>query len=495
MPKQELRPAVMYAFNRQTSANGTATDMCNNNNQQHNAPRTFLSYVLELSRIDTRWKSTLRDDEESSVESEEFMSIPHSKQFIITRGLSIVLFALRLLCFYPRYASENVLCLKNRWRSILLFNIALLVIFLNAYLCKHTVGMVILFKSKFGFLHASTVSSIVTGIKPLINVVVRSIVLFNIALLVIFLNAYLCKHTVGMVILFKSKFGFLHASTVSSIVTGIKPLINVVVICLFVLRVHVHQRLLHLLNTTELCFQSSFSRSPPLRFYSFAFLLIIVIAFAAPFALRVFEFFTTEERFFVHWLTDVSFILVPLLTVWNVVPLVYYELCNRVVRSWCCLLARSLRREHHQRHYTLKFYYELFLKITSVQEAIGNLFNPFILFSLAWSLVILSLTIYFITEPTSSLVEPLSAFQFHSEALREHLNRKVRFTLAWGSLQTRRILGAVLTIIPDENADLDRFQIACFVHKMSTQYMWGMTVWRAFPLERTTFFTVNFMIR
>ena len=26
---------------------------------------------------------------------------------------------------------------------------------------------------------------------------------------------------------------------------------------------------------------------------------------------------------------------------------------------------------------------------------------------------------------------------------------------------------------------------------MSTQFMWGMTVWRAFPLERTTFFTVN----
>ncbi|KHJ84455.1 hypothetical protein OESDEN_15831 [Oesophagostomum dentatum] len=25
---------------------------------------------------------------------------------------------------------------------------------------------------------------------------------------------------------------------------------------------------------------------------------------------------------------------------------------------------------------------------------------------------------------------------------------------------------------------------------MSTQFMWGMTVWRAFPLERTTFFTL-----
>jgi hypothetical protein len=30
---------------------------------------------------------------------------------------------------------------------------------------------------------------------------------------------------------------------------------------------------------------------------------------------------------------------------------------------------------------------------------------------------------------------------------------------------------------------------------MSTQYMWGMTVWRAFPLERSTFFTVGLSIK
>uniref|UniRef100_A0AC34Q9V1 Uncharacterized protein n=1 Tax=Panagrolaimus sp. JU765 TaxID=591449 RepID=A0AC34Q9V1_9BILA len=57
--------------------------------------------------------------------------------------------------------------------------------------------------------------------------------------------------------------------------------------------------------------------------------------------------------------------------------------------------------------------------------------------------------------------------------------------------ETRKVLNAVLAIVPDANADLDRFQINCFAHKMSTQYMWGMTVWRAFPLERTTFFTTR----
>ncbi|PIO71144.1 hypothetical protein TELCIR_06963 [Teladorsagia circumcincta] len=59
---------------------------------------------------------------------------------------------------------------------------------------------------------------------------------------------------------------------------------------------------------------------------------------------------------------------------------------------------------------------------------------------------------------------------------------------------TRGIVNAVLRIVPDANADLDRFQISCFVHKMSTQFMWGMTVWRAFPLERTTFFTATAMV-
>lgn len=35
------------------------------------------------------------------------------------------------------------------------------------------------------------------------------------------------------------------------------------------------------------------------------------------------------------------------------------------------------------------------------QKAVGDVFNPLILFSLAWSLLLLSLSIYFITQPTA----------------------------------------------------------------------------------------------
>ncbi|KHN80190.1 hypothetical protein Tcan_16975 [Toxocara canis] len=269
MSQRQLRSSSqeMRAFNQQISTNGIANR--NNSSSTSNIPRSFLTCVLELSQADNQWKSRFCEDERSSADTDDLNAVGRNTH-CVTRGLSIVLNILRLLCFYPRCSAERKKRFRNRW------------------------------------------------------------------------------------------------------------------ICLFVIRVHTHQRLLDSMDTTELCFRSAFSRSPPLRYYSFVFAFIILFAFMIPFTLRVFEFYCTEE----------------------------------------------------------------------------------------------------------TLVEPLSAFEFRSEAIRERLNRKVRFTLAWASLQTRQILSAVLTIIPNEDADLDRFQISCFVHKMSTQYMWGMTVWRAFPLERTTFFTL-----
>ncbi|KAK6036830.1 hypothetical protein COOONC_25665, partial [Cooperia oncophora] len=175
-------------------------------------------------------------------------------------------------------------------------------------------------------------------------------------------------------------------------------------------------------------------------------------------------------RFGTGVIQDTAFIIVPALSLWNVVPLLYYDLYNRLVRFYCRFgLLRT------------------------------------------WSMLVLCLTIYFITQPHSSLVEPISPEQITVPEIRRRLTRSVHFTICWAGLQvlvavmhisiichtgmntnetTRGIVNAVLRIVPDANADLDRFQISCFVHKMSTQFMWGMTVWRAFPLERTTFFTL-----
>lgn len=102
-----------------------------------------------------------------------------------------------------------------------------------------------------------------------------------------------------------------------------------------------------------------------------------------------------------EWEILLSFVVVPLLTTWNVLPLVYYVLVNRIVCFWCKTLTNSLKKEQLKRQFSLKFYYAQFLRITTLQKSIGSLFNPFVFFALAWSLLMLSLTIYFITQPTS----------------------------------------------------------------------------------------------
>ncbi|TKR88766.1 hypothetical protein L596_012959 [Steinernema carpocapsae] len=337
------------------------------------------------------------------------------------------------------------------------------------------------------------------------------LVLYILSSLMIMLNVFLLKHTVSLSFAFKRKFGLLHASTVSSMITGIKPFINFVLITLFLFQSKAHLHMLSCMDNVDVLFKAAFNKSPRTGLYTAIFIFFCFVALAVPFGLNMTEYVVTNSRFLDNIMKDLGLLIVPLLTLWNVLPLIYYELCNRIVRFWCRTMSSSLKKESHKRQFQLKFYYEQFLRITSVQEAIGDMFNPFILFSLAWSLLLLCLTIYFVTQPTSSLLEPITEQQIHSELHRQRLTRAIHFTLGWASLQifvalayifticttgmktneeTRKIVSAVLQIVPEASAEIDRFQINCFVHKMSTQYMWGMTVWRAFPLERSTFFTL-----
>lgn len=152
----------------------------------------------------------------------------------------------------------------------------------------------------------------------------------------------------------------------------------------------------------DVCFRSAFGVSPPLRIYKFVFFFTLLIIFFSALILKVVEFVGTGEIFGEHILTDCSFILVPVLSLWNIIPLLYYHLYNILVRFYCRTLIKSMNREHKKRHFSLKFYYEQFTRITNVQEAVGDVFNPLLLFSLAWSLLVLCLTLYFLSEPTST---------------------------------------------------------------------------------------------
>ncbi|KAI1698580.1 hypothetical protein DdX_17828 [Ditylenchus destructor] len=341
----------------------------------------------------------------------------------------------------------------------------------------------------------------------------RIVILFWTAAIFI-LNLYFFRYNLQILIKYNEKFGVMHSTTVSAAITTTKPFVNFCLIAVFLIKASAHIKMLTRFDSVDRAFWSVFAQTPNIRILSIKFFIGIFIVFCIPLTYRIFESLKlteTQPRSVLEWLTDYSFVLVPLFSVWNLLPLLYYVLCNRLVCFWARLLEQSMLAEHKHRKYSLKFYYQQFLRITEAQKAIGGLFNPFVLFSLSWSLTILCLTIYFITQPTSSLSQPITESQIRSETFRRMLTERVRLNLGWSFLQiivalthicvicatgtvtneqTRNILTAVLTIIPDTNAELDRFQISCFVHKMSTQYMWGMTVWRAFPLERTTLFTV-----
>uniref|UniRef100_A0A7E4V7N4 Gustatory receptor n=1 Tax=Panagrellus redivivus TaxID=6233 RepID=A0A7E4V7N4_PANRE len=395
--------------------------------------QSFMANIMRFSMPNNHWKARFN----STVhENESFIVLAH-KGHTVVRGIHPVLCILRTTGFLPSFVNAYQ---RQPWRRRI-------------------------FKS----------------------------MLFLMSICIIGFNAHIYSNNLLVSNLYRRHFGLMHAATVSHMISGIKPLVNAMLVIIFLWRTPKQIKMLRMMDTVDLCFRSTFHKSPPTTLYSAVFCFAFGMALAIPLGWRLYE---------VSKLYDVkteilSMIIVPLLTVWNVLPLIYYVLCNRIVRFWCRVLRKSLRKEHTKRHFSLKFYYEQFLRITALQEKIGNTFNPFILFSLAWSLILLCLTIYFITQPQSSLTEPISHEQQANNTIRNALNQRIQLNMGWSVIQilvavlnicvisatgmttneeTRKILSAVLAIVPDANADLDRFQVSSFVHKMSTQYMWGMTL-------------------
>lgn len=141
----------------------------------------------------------------------------------------------------------------------------------------------------------------------------------------------------------------------------------------------------------------------------------------------------------------------------------------------------------------------------------GKAFNPFILFSLGWAVFSLCLTIYFVTQSDSHFTPP----PVHMAPPAYQWLLIIVFNQAYGGLQvllalvyisvfsftgtatnekTRYVVRDLLSALPDNHDPSGRFYVTCFIYKMNSQYMWGVTVWRAFPLERSTFFTIVSMI-
>lgn len=94
------------------------------------------------------------------------------------------------------------------------------------------------------------------------------------------------------------------------------------------------------------------------------------------FTLRVVEFVVTGEQLGTTAISDLSMILVPLISMWGTIPLFYFLMIEHLIMCWCKMLKRHM--VHHRdatagSRLTLKFYYRKFISLCALQ--VGTIFR------------------------------------------------------------------------------------------------------------------------
>ena len=97
-------------------------------------------------------------------------------------------------------------------------------------------------------------------------------------------------------------------------------------------------------------------------------------------------------------LADVSIILVPMSNAWNTIPLLYFMVLTIKIRCWFETVNKALRRDIELKNRPLRFYYGHFLRICQFSYNMGKVFNPFVGFTILWTVFTLCLSIYFVTQ-------------------------------------------------------------------------------------------------
>ncbi len=122
--------------------------------------------------------------------------------------------------------------------------------------------------------------------------------------------------------------------------------------------------------------------------------LLSLPIFGFIFATRLLQYVMMENQLFGFWLNDISLVLAPLLSIWQLLPLFYFLYIQFTMRFWFKSLRKSLGGDPNIGS-SLPSAYEIYYGITESCRIMGNFFNPFIFFSLANSIAVLCIVIYF----------------------------------------------------------------------------------------------------
>ncbi|CAJ0567290.1 unnamed protein product, partial [Mesorhabditis spiculigera] len=274
----------MYPFNRLSTVNA-GDERVLVQQRRSLVPKSFMANILEMSLMTNGWRDEVLPKEEepfldhhpegSPVRQGPTM-LPFRNVRCFSRTISPVLQFLRAIAFFPGLFQQS-----NRRR-------------------KHCQDRM------------------------------KYFALYTFAALIILLNCWLFKMNVWLMLFYQQQFGLMHTCTVSSIVSGIKPFVNAVVIALFIMHISAHYRLVNTVDTVDLCFRAAFHTTPPIRLYSLIFFFVSFAFFLGTFALFCVEFISFGSS--LGTAADASFLIVPMLSLWNIVPLLYYDMYNRIVR-------------------------------------------------------------------------------------------------------------------------------------------------------------------
>ncbi len=226
-------------------------------------------------------------------------------------------------------------------------------------------------------------------------------------------------------------------------------MINIFSFILFAFRVGTHKVLLRCLANVQQSFADQFGtkKGPPFFRLNLYMTLGVLVTFASIFALRVVMFFMLKEEFGQKLSNDFSLLSAPLLSVWNVIPLIYFHQIHVMIRAWGAQLIGEIRRNYKPqpiqqqrlrspaggaRKHSLKFYYQRFVELVELQMATGDFFNPYIAFTFLWSIFILCLMIYFVINAGDSFADPPIPFTAE-QMVRWRL--VIHFNFAWIGFQ------------------------------------------------------------
>lgn len=248
------------------------------------------------------------------------------------------------------------------------------------------------------------------------------------------INFLLCVNNAKDINLLRHFLGIMHHQTISFIIQALKPLHALINLTVFFHNRHLFDKIKNLLVEIDEQFNRSFDYRLKIKYKYYQVIALVVIFFFIPFSIRLSLYLLLKERMGEKWFSDVSLIIVPMLSLWQMVPLFFYSLTLSILVQWFDYLNMQMEMNIVPLNdnsaaiaIPLKEYVALWKKLTKAVFMLGTYFNHFIFLSIFITLGVLCSSLHYMTE-----VKDL----FHTaKTVPYHIRVGKYFILIWTGLQ------------------------------------------------------------